>query len=219
MLCDVNTLFVFKSILTMPNNVLPLHLKQIYPLIIWIFTEGPGYILKLFLLLRIKIRLKLKLISMSNLPTPSWSLRLRTEENLGKYFAWSLPLANSGKVIGRSLRSIGSSLDDFSFPFPLPFKRDRIQLKTYQDLNFQHTVFERLKANYNRGTLSSCAHHLLSKEFHCNIGMKGAIWKLFSYLFEDFYIAIFLKVWKQIVKLGLSKAWQMYFKIYTTINT
>ena len=39
---DVNKLFVFKSLLTMPSNVLPLHLKQTFPLIIWIFTEGEG---------------------------------------------------------------------------------------------------------------------------------------------------------------------------------
>ena len=26
----------------MPNNVLPLHLKQAFPPIIWIFTEGEG---------------------------------------------------------------------------------------------------------------------------------------------------------------------------------
>ena len=30
----VNKLFVFKSLLTMPSNVLPLHLKQTFPLII-----------------------------------------------------------------------------------------------------------------------------------------------------------------------------------------
>ena len=40
---DVNKLFVFKSLLTTPNNVLPLHLKQTFPHIIWIFTtEGEG---------------------------------------------------------------------------------------------------------------------------------------------------------------------------------
>ena len=42
MLGDVNKLFVFKSLLTMPSNVLPLHLKQTFPLIIWIFTECEG---------------------------------------------------------------------------------------------------------------------------------------------------------------------------------
>ena len=31
-----------KSLLTMPSNVLPLHLKQIFPTIIGIFTEGEG---------------------------------------------------------------------------------------------------------------------------------------------------------------------------------
>ena len=40
MLDDVNKHFVFKSLLTTPSNVLPLHLKQIFPPIIWIFTEG-----------------------------------------------------------------------------------------------------------------------------------------------------------------------------------
>ena len=42
MLGDVNNLFVFKSLLTMPSNVLVLHLKQAFPPIIWIFTEGEG---------------------------------------------------------------------------------------------------------------------------------------------------------------------------------
>ena len=39
---DANKLFVYKSLLTMPSNVLPLHLKQTFPPIIWIFTEGDG---------------------------------------------------------------------------------------------------------------------------------------------------------------------------------
>ena len=40
MLGDVNKLFVFRSLLTTPSNVLPLHLKQTFPPIIWIVTEG-----------------------------------------------------------------------------------------------------------------------------------------------------------------------------------
>ena len=40
LLGDVNKLFVFKSLLTMPINVLPLHLNQTFPPMIWIFTEG-----------------------------------------------------------------------------------------------------------------------------------------------------------------------------------
>ena len=39
---DVIKLFVSKSLLIMPSNVLPLHLKQTFPPIIWIFTEGEG---------------------------------------------------------------------------------------------------------------------------------------------------------------------------------
>ena len=38
----INKLFVFKSLLTMPSNVLLLHLKHTLPPIIWIFTEGDG---------------------------------------------------------------------------------------------------------------------------------------------------------------------------------
>jgi hypothetical protein len=34
--------FVFKSLLTTPRNVLPLHLNQTFLPIIWIFTEGVG---------------------------------------------------------------------------------------------------------------------------------------------------------------------------------
>ena len=42
MLGDVNKFFAFKSLLTMPSNVFPLHLKQTLPHIIWIFNEGEG---------------------------------------------------------------------------------------------------------------------------------------------------------------------------------
>ena len=39
---DINKLFVFKSLLTRPRNVLSLHLKQTFPPIIWTFIEGDG---------------------------------------------------------------------------------------------------------------------------------------------------------------------------------
>ena len=39
---DVNNFFAFKSLLTTPSNVLPLHLKQTFPPLIWIFTEVEG---------------------------------------------------------------------------------------------------------------------------------------------------------------------------------
>jgi hypothetical protein len=38
----VNKLFTFKNLLTTPSNVLPLHLKQAFLLIIGIFNEGDG---------------------------------------------------------------------------------------------------------------------------------------------------------------------------------
>ena len=34
--------FCFQSLLTAASNVLPLHLKQTFPPIIWLFTEGEG---------------------------------------------------------------------------------------------------------------------------------------------------------------------------------
>ena len=42
MLGDVNKLFVFKGLSTMPSNILPLHLNEIFVTIIWIFTEAEG---------------------------------------------------------------------------------------------------------------------------------------------------------------------------------
>ena len=77
---DVNKLFVFKSLLTTPSNVLPLHLKQTFPPIIWIFTEGDG----------IKSRLPFKIFS-----TLPW-IKLR---GLCKacLTAWTWDLLSSGK--------------------------------------------------------------------------------------------------------------------------
>ena len=59
MLANVNKLFVFQSLLTMPSNVLPLHLKQAFPPIIWI-GEGD----------RIESRLPFKIFSTLSLKTP-----------------------------------------------------------------------------------------------------------------------------------------------------
>ena len=52
---NVNKLFVFKSLSTTPYTVLPLHLKQTFPAIIWIFTQGEGD--------EIKSRLPVKIFS------------------------------------------------------------------------------------------------------------------------------------------------------------
>ena len=48
MLGVVNKLLKMKSLLTIPGNVLPLHLKQTFPPIFWIFTEGEGIEWRLF---------------------------------------------------------------------------------------------------------------------------------------------------------------------------
>ena len=42
LLGDVNILFVFKSLLTTPSNILLLHFKQTFPPTIWTFTEVEG---------------------------------------------------------------------------------------------------------------------------------------------------------------------------------
>ena len=64
---DVNKLFVFKSLLTTPSNFLPLHLKQTFLPIIWIFTEGDG----------IEFRLPFKIFS--TLPTQWMKLGVQME--------------------------------------------------------------------------------------------------------------------------------------------
>ena len=46
LLGDVNKLFVFKSLLTTPSNVLPIHLKQTFPPIIWISNDIEGDVIK-----------------------------------------------------------------------------------------------------------------------------------------------------------------------------
>ena len=53
----VNKLLKTKSLLTTPSNVLPLGPKQIFPPIIWIFTEGEAD--------RIESRLTFKIFSTS----------------------------------------------------------------------------------------------------------------------------------------------------------
>ena len=70
LLGDVNKLFVLKSLLTMPSNVFPLHLKQTSPSIVRIFIEGWGD--------RIQSRLPFKVfstlynISKHKSDLPSW---------------------------------------------------------------------------------------------------------------------------------------------------
>ena len=77
---DVNKLFVSKSLLTTPNNVLPLHFKQTFPTMIWIFNEGKGD--------GIKSRLPFKIFSTLNnsefeIGENIWWIRYRSGD-LGK---------------------------------------------------------------------------------------------------------------------------------------
>ena len=77
MLGDVNTLLKTIGLLTRPSNVLSLHLKQTFPPIIWIFTEGKGD--------GIKFRLPFKIFS--TLPELFfWILCLNFDETLDLYF-------------------------------------------------------------------------------------------------------------------------------------
>ena len=48
LLGDASKLFALKSLLTTSSNIFPLHLKQTFLLIIWIFTEGEGDGIKVF---------------------------------------------------------------------------------------------------------------------------------------------------------------------------
>ena len=103
MLGDVNKLFIFKSLLTTPSNVFPLHLKQTFPTIIWIFTEyeggihmkemglNPGYLLKYFLLY-------LRLNDQSEIQILNGLYRL------------SIPLETENRVCGCSVQSFVTSL-------------------------------------------------------------------------------------------------------------
>ena len=80
MLGDVNKRFVFKSLLTMPNIVLPLHLKQTFLPIIWIFTEGEGD--------RIKSRLPSKIFFYFKMTKEKFICKIQSQ----KVYDWLLPL-------------------------------------------------------------------------------------------------------------------------------
>ena len=68
MLGDVNKLFVFKSLMAMPSTVLPLHLKQTFPPIIWIFTEDEGDGIES----RLCFKIFSSLIIQTNVDKPGW---------------------------------------------------------------------------------------------------------------------------------------------------
>ena len=65
----VNKLFVFKSLLTTPSNVLPLHLKQTFLPKIWISNEGKGDRIESRLPFKIFCTLSMKFQNL-NMPPP-----------------------------------------------------------------------------------------------------------------------------------------------------
>ena len=71
----VNKLLKTKSLLTSPSDVLPLHLKQTFPRIIWIFTEGEGDGIKFRLPFKIFSTLKIKITYCSSSFASSAALR------------------------------------------------------------------------------------------------------------------------------------------------
>ena len=77
MLGDVSKLFAFKSLLTTPSNVLPLHHKQTFPPIISIFNESEGdgiesrLPFKIFSTLNVTLAKKCLLFCLVPTPAPS----------------------------------------------------------------------------------------------------------------------------------------------------
>ena len=62
----------------MPSNVLPLHFKQIFPPIIWMFTEVEGDGIESRLPFKIFSTLKIYIISTQLTPTPQLTLLLKS---------------------------------------------------------------------------------------------------------------------------------------------
>ena len=83
MLDVVNKLLNTKSLLTMPSNVLPLHLKQTFLLIIWIFNEGEGdgmesrLPFKIFTTLLLKYQLNSPHEKLHNSESTNWFRRFK----------------------------------------------------------------------------------------------------------------------------------------------
>ena len=93
---DVNKLFVFKSLLTMPSNVL--HLKQTFPPIIWIFTEGEGD--------GIESRLPFKIFS--TLPTYLSNIKIDSKKSVAMIDVFDSLNIGFGKETCRSRRHCGT---------------------------------------------------------------------------------------------------------------
>ena len=97
----VNKLFVFKSLLTTPRNVLPLRLNLTFPPLIWIFTKGEGD--------GIESRLPFKIFS--TLSTALWVICCIM------HALFELPM---DALLGPSIRNVGT-FSKYLTPFsPMP---------------------------------------------------------------------------------------------------
>ena len=97
MLCDVNKLFVFQILLATPNNVLPLHLKQTFPPIFQILTEGDRRESRLpFIFSTLFIWVKGLFLSSMNLKHMAWwPPQTYTNEFLALWFMYDEFLINN----------------------------------------------------------------------------------------------------------------------------
>ena len=123
MLSDVNKLFIFKSLLTTPCNVLPLHLKQIFPPIMWIFAEVKGDEIEP----RLTFKIFSSLTSIQKFENPyhlTWKRRNICEDTLfylSKSYLWNGFLNNNERIgsfsIKRKMIIIGIRNSIWSLPF------------------------------------------------------------------------------------------------------
>ena len=85
--------FCFQSLLTMPSNVLPLHLKQTFPSIIWIFTEGESD--------EIKSRLPFKIFSTLKRISTDYEMLAqpcKSRQNPRSIYQLILPPVHDGRI-------------------------------------------------------------------------------------------------------------------------
>ena len=99
----------------MASNVLPLHLKQTFPPIIWIFTEGEGD--------EIKSRLPFKIF-----------FTLNQNRNFIYKFWYLLCRAAAEDILDELLKSGNMSLDDFDLSSEDPLKEEQVEATTIETL-------------------------------------------------------------------------------------
>ena len=128
----MSTNFLFSSLLTTPSNVLPLHLKQTFQPIIWIFFEGKGD--------GIESRLPFEIFS-TLLVTNLCFLYSRIQSRLTKcrisssirrssnWISWgSKPLIENRSFSCKNLSDKGSILSIYGYLMPKICRRNELKL-------------------------------------------------------------------------------------------